>query len=368
MRQPAQLPFMSVVVCAYNSERVVARAIESLLAQDYPGERYEIIVVDDGSSDRTSAVAGQYPVRLARHEKNQGLAAARNTGLTHMKGDVYVSFDDDCVVDPDWLGQLALGYQHDNVAGVGSSIQEPVHLQGIVARFMSAAGSADPPSLRLGASRNPFRRFAAYVIDQFASDQPVTGIYQVRSLNGATATFSADILRGVGGWDTSLRAAEDNDICSRIAKKYPDLHFFTVSAARVVHDPRMSLRRFLYRPYSRGADTLRYYRRSRLIPPIFPFPCCWFAATALIWLINPIMGLVTAITLPQLLYIWWPARAVRERNLWHLLYAYLQLAEESATLAGLLRGQIAFWRTADRIQHVSGHPGPAAPDSTAPIR
>src|SRR6266702_510878 len=92
MRQPAQLPFMSVVVCAYNSERVVARAIESLLAQDYPGERYEIILVDDGSSDRTSAVAGQYPVRLARNEKNQGLAAARNTGLTHMKGDVYEGY------------------------------------------------------------------------------------------------------------------------------------------------------------------------------------------------------------------------------------------------------------------------------------
>lgn len=367
MRQPAQLPFMSVVVCAYNSERVVARAIESLLAQDYPGERYEIIVVDDGSSDRTSAVAGQYPVRLARHEKNQGLAAARNTGLAHMKGDIYVSFDDDCVVGPDWLSQLALGYHHGNVAGVGSSIQEPAQPRGIVARFMSAAGSANPPSLRLGASRNPLRRFAAYVTDQFASDRPATNIYQVRSLNGATATFPDDILRAVGGWDTSLRAAEDNDICSRIAKMYPDLNFFTVSAARVTHDPGMSLRRFLSRPYSRGADTLRYYRRNRLTPPVFPFPVCWLGGAVLTALINPFLGMVTAIALPPLLYMWWPVRAVRERNLWHLLHAYLQLAEESATLAGLLRGQITCLRAPDRRQW-AGRPESAAPNSSAPTR
>jgi glycosyltransferase involved in cell wall biosynthesis len=369
MKQSFQPLFMSVVVCAYNSERVIARAIESLLAQDYPREQFEIVVVDDGSSDRTSAIVRGYPVRLVRHVTNLGLAAARNTGLSHIKGDVYVSFDDDCVVDPDWLCQLALGYGHDNVAGVGSSIEDPVEVRGIATRFMAAAGSANPPSMRLGASRSPLLRFAAYFSDQLKNDQPDTNVYQVRALNGATATFLADVLHAVGGWDASLRAAEDNDICTRIVKKFPNLNFFTVATARVVHDPRMGLRRFLCRPYSRGADTLKYYRRNSLTPPVFPFPCCWLSLTVVSGLMSPVLGLIAAILLPQLMYIWWPMRAVMERNLWHLLHAYLQLAEESSTLAGLVRGHVVLWRRPDRTQRgtdLSGSPAPACsgPDSS----
>src|ERR1017187_7215299 len=97
---------------------------------------------------------------------------------------------------------------------------------------MAAAGSGNPASLRLGASRNPLRRFVAYLIDQLSNDQPSSHIYQVRELNGATSTFPVETLRTVGGWDASLRAAEDTDLCNRIAKAYPELRFITVSTAR----------------------------------------------------------------------------------------------------------------------------------------
>ena len=344
MMQPAEQPFMSVIVCTYNGERVIGCAIESLLAQDYPDDRYEIIAVDDGSVDRTSEVVQKYPVRLVRHDSNLGLAASRNSGLAHMKGDIYVSFDDDCVVSPRWLRELALGYQEDDVAGVGSLIEEPATLRGIANRFMAAAGSGNPASLRLGASRNPLRRFVAYLIDQLSNDQPSSHIYQVRELNGATSTFPVETLRTVGGWDASLRAAEDTDLCNRIAKACPELRFITVSTARVIHDPSMSLRRFFSRPYYRGIDTLRYYRRNGIMPPVFPIPLAWVAGTVLAGLLNASLIPVTAIALPQILYLWWPVRALRERSPWHLLHTYMQLAEETSTVAGLVRGQILLQR------------------------
>jgi Glycosyl transferase family 2/Glycosyl hydrolase family 26 len=81
---------MSIVLCAYNSERVIARALESLLAQDYPADLYEIVVVNDGSTDDTAQIVAEYPVRLVSHATNLGRGAARNTGLGYVKGDVYV--------------------------------------------------------------------------------------------------------------------------------------------------------------------------------------------------------------------------------------------------------------------------------------
>jgi glycosyltransferase involved in cell wall biosynthesis len=331
---------MSIVVCAYNSERVIARALESLLAQDYPADLYEIIVINDGSNDNTVQIVAEYPVRLVSHATNSGRGAARNTGLDYIKGDVYVCFDDDCVADPNWLRQLAAGYRQQHVAGVGSSIKKPAELRGIASRFTVAARTSDPPSLRLGASKHPLRRFAAYFADQMNPGQSSADVYRVRELYGATASFPGEILRAVDGWDTSLRAMEDRDVCARIAKAYPDLGFYTVSAARITHDPGMSFFQILRRAYVRGPDNLRHYRRNNLTPPVFPFPAAWLAGTVIAAALNPVSGVLAAVTLPQLLYPWWPLRAARELSPRCLLFAYVQLAEESATVIGLLRGEL----------------------------
>ncbi len=84
---------VSVVIPCYNQAHFLGEAIESVLAQSYP--HLEIVVVDDGSPDNTEEVAARYPgVRYVRQE-NQGLAAARNTGLRHSRGDYLVFLDAD---------------------------------------------------------------------------------------------------------------------------------------------------------------------------------------------------------------------------------------------------------------------------------
>ena len=89
---------ISVVVPAYNARRFIARALDSALAQDVAG--MEVIVVDDGSSDGTRELVASYAeVRLLRHERRMGAAAARNTGIAAACGD-YVAFLD---ADDEWL-------------------------------------------------------------------------------------------------------------------------------------------------------------------------------------------------------------------------------------------------------------------------
>lgn len=100
---------ISVIIPAYNAEKYLAEAIESALHQTRPAK--EIVVVDDGSSDRTREVVQSFgeKVRIIQHEANQGVGAARNTGVAASDGD-YVAFLD---ADDKWLPEHL-----ENLAGL----------------------------------------------------------------------------------------------------------------------------------------------------------------------------------------------------------------------------------------------------------
>lgn len=106
---------VSVVVPAYNSEKMLGRCIKSLLGQK--GAR-EIIVVDDGSTDRTAAIATSFGLKVLRHKTNLGIAAARNSGIKSVKGDVILFVDSDCEAMPDLVKTIVKNYGK-GVDGVG---------------------------------------------------------------------------------------------------------------------------------------------------------------------------------------------------------------------------------------------------------
>lgn len=99
---------ISVVVTAYNIESYIAECLDSLLLQDYPD--YEIIVVDDGSSDNTGAISDEYAQKSDKikviHQKNGGVSAARNAGLDAASGDYIALVDGDDSVSPKMFSTL----------------------------------------------------------------------------------------------------------------------------------------------------------------------------------------------------------------------------------------------------------------------
>lgn len=96
----AEQPLISVVIPAYNGEAFLEQAIESALAQTWP--RIEVVVVDDGSTDRSPEIAASYPLKLVRQE-NRGVAAARNRGVDEADGDLLSFLDQDDMVRPEKL-------------------------------------------------------------------------------------------------------------------------------------------------------------------------------------------------------------------------------------------------------------------------
>jgi glycosyltransferase involved in cell wall biosynthesis len=99
-----QYPKISVVVASYNGARTLPSCLDSLTHLNYPN--YEILLVDDGSTDDTARVVTHYPTVRAIHQSNLGLSAARNTGIQAATGEIVAFTDSDCRADEDWLYYL----------------------------------------------------------------------------------------------------------------------------------------------------------------------------------------------------------------------------------------------------------------------
>lgn len=210
----ADSPPISVVVCSYNGEATIDRCLGALGRLDYPD--YEVIVVDDGSTDCTSEIASEFDVWLIRTE-NGGLSAARNVGLEAATGEIVAFVDDDAWPDPDWLRYLAHAFVSTDHAGVGGPNLPPRDASVVESAVAHAPGG--PTHVLLS--------------DEVAEHIP-----------GCNMAFRRDALLEVGGFDAQFRiAGDDVDICWRLQEHGRTIGF--CPAAVVVHQRRQSIRAYL---------------------------------------------------------------------------------------------------------------------------
>jgi glycosyltransferase involved in cell wall biosynthesis len=181
----APLPAVSVVVCSYNGAATLRECLESLRRLEYPD--YEVILVDDGSTDDTPTIAKDFPeVRCIRQE-NLGLSAARNTGLHAARGEIVAYTDSDCIVDPSWLLYTVQAMREQGAAAIGGPNVAPPS-DNWVAKCV-AASPGGPSHVMLD--------------DRYAEHVP-----------GCNMAFDRAALVAIGGFDVQFRqAGDDVDIC-----------------------------------------------------------------------------------------------------------------------------------------------------------
>jgi cellulose synthase/poly-beta-1,6-N-acetylglucosamine synthase-like glycosyltransferase len=118
------LPFVSLLIAAYNEEQHIADRLENALALDYPAERYEVVIASDGSTDDTTAVVRRYVakhpdrVRLLDYPENRGKAAVLNDAVPELRGSVVALSDANSAMRPDALRRLAAWFTHPDVGAV----------------------------------------------------------------------------------------------------------------------------------------------------------------------------------------------------------------------------------------------------------
>lgn len=206
-------PMISVVVCSYNGAATIRDCFEGLLRLDYPN--FEVIVVDDGSTDETAAITREYSFRLVRTE-NRGLASARNTGLAAAQGEIVAYIDDDAYPDPHWLTYLAATFMRTTHVGVGGPNLPPPGDGPIAECVANAPGGP---------------------VHVLLSDQ------EAEHIPGCNMAFRKSALMEIGGCDPQFRAAGDDvDLCWRLQQRGGTLGFSP--AAVVWHHRRNSVIRY----------------------------------------------------------------------------------------------------------------------------
>lgn len=109
-------PVVSVVVPFFNSERHIAKCIESLLSQRGVGGPWEIILINNGSSDESSSIVKHYRELIVLEESTPGAYAARNAGIRRARAPLIAFIDADCIAASDWLRSIRSGFEEPNVA------------------------------------------------------------------------------------------------------------------------------------------------------------------------------------------------------------------------------------------------------------
>jgi GT2 family glycosyltransferase len=204
-------PRVSIVVCAYDAEETLHDALRGVAALRYPD--FETIVIDDGSTDATAAIAAGYDCRLIR-TPNRGLSAARNTGWREATGEIVAYIDSDAHPDPDWLTYLALDFLGTEHAGVGGPNVPP----------------QDAPLVADCVANAPGGPVHVLLDDRTAEHIP-----------GCNMAFRRSALEAVGGFDERFRVAGDDvDLCWRLQDRGWTLGF--APAAMVWHHRRRTVR------------------------------------------------------------------------------------------------------------------------------
>lgn len=225
------LPMVSVVVCSYNGASTVESCLRSMERIRYPNH-FEVIFVDDGSTDSTQEILKKFPwVRNIRQE-NMGLSFARNVGMNEAKGQIIVYTDSDCEADEDWLYYLALALVRGPHAGMGGPNLIPDEGSWI----------ADGVGLSPGGPTH------VMLDDRTAEHVP-----------GCNMAFYTAALREVNGFDPQFRkAGDDVDVIWRLQHRGYTIGFSP--AAQVWHYRRNTVAAYLkqQRGYGEAEALLKY--------------------------------------------------------------------------------------------------------------
>lgn len=234
-------PFFSVVVPTYNRPKQLARCLSALNQLDYPRDRYQVLIVDDGSAEPLDTVVAPFQEAvdiILLRQANAGPAAARNAGVQRAAGDYIAFTDDDCMPSPDWLSQLAVAFAAYPDAMVGGRT-----LNALPENLYSAASQA----------------LIDYLYEYY-DDATQGTFFASNNIAMARSHFLS-----IGGFDVSfpLAAAEDRNLCDCWQQAGYPMHY--APTVTIQHAHALSLHSFWQQHfgYGRGAFCFHQVRAKR---------------------------------------------------------------------------------------------------------
>jgi glycosyltransferase involved in cell wall biosynthesis len=228
-----KVQYVSIIVPVLNGERNIDTFIDSVSKLKYPNNCFELIIVDNGSRDKTVDMVRNFQNNLdldikLLFEKGKGPYRARNLGVRNAKGDIMVFTDIDCIVNSDWLTNIVSYFSDDTIGGVAGKIC-PKKGNGIVERYTLSTEMWSQKSLSNNSSRLPFAQ---------------TGNAAYRKEVFSKIGYFAEIIGG-GDADCSWRMLLETDYKLAYAED-----------AIVIHDHKIGLRGLFKQTFRYGCSNV----------------------------------------------------------------------------------------------------------------
>lgn len=212
--EPTMPPFISVIVCTHNGSATLQPCLASLQKLHYP--RFEILVIDDGSTQDIASLTAAFPQVRYLHQAHAGLSVARNFGAAQALGEILAYTDDDCLADEDWLTHLAAGFDKPEWVACGGPNIPPAPRN--VTECIVAAAPGAPAHVMLNDT-------------------------EAEHLPGCNLAIRKSALEAIGGFRPQYRTAGDDvDVCWRLRERGGRLRF--LPAAMVWHHRRRTFRAY----------------------------------------------------------------------------------------------------------------------------
>lgn len=316
--------YISIIIPTYNSASTLGQTIEACLAQDYPKDKREIIVVDDGSEDNTKTLVENFPVRYIYQERN-GPASARNNGWRNSKGEALCFIDADCIPYKDWITKLA---QHCNKNDLGA-----------VAGSYSVEGSE-------------------YLFDKFVHHEIKCRHSMMPEFVNSFGTYNVLIKRSVmeelNGFDSLYwhASGEDSDLSYRIIKAGHRIYF--EKKALVTHSNILKFWKYIVVQFRHGYWRMKLYKKnsSMIIKDQYGY---WkdfaevFLVMALIlnlllnfkdkiFMSNILISCLFTIQIPLSLKV-----SLEQKDIRYLIFPFVTFTRAFARVSGGIFGFISFW-------------------------
>jgi uncharacterized protein (TIRG00374 family) len=219
---PSPHPSVSVIIPVYNGAETLPECLRALQAQTFPAQLYEVVVVDDGSTDDTAEVARGWGVRVIS-QPNAGAAAARNRGAQEVQGGILLFTDADCAPDPDWIQHMVAPF-----------------IQTDSPQSDSPNGSAKVVVGAKGVYRTRQRSLVARFVQAEYEDRydRMRDLDEIDFIDTYSAAYRRDVFLASGGFDTSFPSAsvEDQEFSFRLAGAGHRLVFVPDAQVSHVHD------------------------------------------------------------------------------------------------------------------------------------
>lgn len=200
---------ISVVIPAFNEEKLIGKCVEAVENQTFPKEEYEVLVIDNNSSDKTAEIARKLGATVISYCQKQGFSVAKQFGTKQAKGEIIAYTDADSIPDTRWLETINKLMQNKNLAYIGGTI--------------------------LSTEKNTLMNFFFIIFDYFARINQLFGMSLIWSPNMAVRK---DAFMQIGGFNTALKTSDDWDFTLRIQKKFGIHSTLYTNALRVKTSPR----------------------------------------------------------------------------------------------------------------------------------